>query len=133
MQEQDPSDHIIFTDKTLNGMGKSILASNPHLYKKKGAAPNIPLLGSLFSSTYVVLSLREQMAAEMSSVSGFHVPMISAAQGKLNVNSSPCHDFCSERKKFEAQIEANIRRELEKKISSKRLKDRVSLVNCSVD
>ena len=48
------------------------------------------------------------MAAEMSSVSGFHVPMISAAQGKLNVNSSPCHDFCSERKKIEAQIEANI-------------------------
>ena len=81
----------------------------------------------------LVLSLREQMAAEMSSVSGFHVPMISAAQGKLNVNSSPCHDFCSERKKFEAQIEANIRRELEKKISSKRLKDRISLVNVSAN
>ena len=29
------------------------------------------------------------MAAEMSSVSGFHVSMISAARGKLNVNSSP--------------------------------------------
>ena len=56
----------------------------------------------------LVLSLREQMAAEMSSVSGFHVPMISAAQGKLNVNSSPCHGFCSERKKIEAQIEAQI-------------------------
>ena len=97
--------------------GKSILASNPHLYKKKGAAPITFLyLDPFFSSSilvvhmYVVLvlSLREQMAAEMSSVSGFHVPMISAAQGKLNVNSSPCHDFCSERKKIEAQIEANI-------------------------
>ena len=99
--------------------GKSILASNPHLYKKKGAAPITFLyLDPFFSSSmYVVLlSLREQMAAEMSSVSGFHVPMISAAQGKLNVNSSPCHGFCSERKKFEAQIEANIGGELEKNI-----------------
>ena len=97
------------------------MASNPHLYKKKGAAPITFLyLDPFFSSSilvvhmYVVLvlSLREQMAAEMSSVSGFHVPMISAAQGKLNVNSSPCHGFCSERKKFEAQIEVNFRGEL---------------------
>ena len=98
----------------INGMGKAFWHPIRICTRRKGLRLTFLYLDPFFSSTYVVLSLREQMAAEMSSVSGFHVPMISAAQGKLNVNSSPCHDFCSEGKKFEAQIEANIGRELEK-------------------
>ena len=102
--------------------GKSILASNPHLYKKKGAAPITFLyLDPFFSSSIVVHMYVHSTIFEGTNGSRNVVcfrlsrPYDFRSPRKLNVNSSPCHDFCSEGKKFEAQIEANIGRELEKK------------------
>ena len=104
------------------GWEKHFGIQSAFVQEERGCAYNIPLLGSLFFSSSILVHMyvhstifegtngsRNVVCFRLSRPYDFRSPR------KLNVNSSPCHDFCSEGKKFEAQIEANIGRELEKK------------------